>query len=209
MQCVASVGDPQYIQDAVLAGADAIELRLDLFPQGCTPEQVPGLARCPLPLIITVRSRQEGGNFRGTPDDWWIRVLPWLEYAAFVDIEQQFSMLAPPILDIGSEVIASFHSGRMLTELELGAVSARLRAYGIPKLVVRPGNPDDVITLCSFTNHAKKPIITSIIGAKYRYTRAMLPLFGSAMAFAYAGAATAEGQFPIQEMKQILSILCD
>ncbi|HIH26534.1 MAG TPA: type I 3-dehydroquinate dehydratase, partial [Methanoregulaceae archaeon] len=80
-----------------MAGADAIELRLDLFPQGCTPEQVPGLARCPLPLIITVRSRQEGGNFRGTPDDWWTRVLPWLEYAAFVDIEQQFSMLAPPI----------------------------------------------------------------------------------------------------------------
>lgn len=209
MQCVASVGNPGYIRDAEEAGADAIELRLDLFPQGCSPEQVPGLGKCPLPLIITVRSRQEGGHFRGTPDDWWARVLPWLGFAAFVDVEQQFSMLAPPIHDIGCQVIASFHSGRMLTELELGAVSARLRAYGIPKLAVRPGSPDDVLTLCSFTSHAKKPIITSIIGAQYRYTRVMLPLFGSAMAFAYAGEATAEGQFPVREMQQVFSVLGD
>ena len=207
MQCVASVGDPHYIRDAGAAGADAVELRLDLFPPGCLPEHIDGLATCSLPLIITVRSRQEGGHFRGTPDDWWARVSPWLEYASFVDVEQQFSMLAPPIHDLGAEIIASFHSGRMLTELELGAVSTRLRAYGIPKLAVRPGNPDDVLTLCSFTHHAKKPIITSIIGAKYRYTRVILPLLGSAMTFGYAGAPTAEGQFPVEEMKQVLEML--
>jgi 3-dehydroquinate dehydratase-1 len=209
MQCVASVADPRYIQEAEEAGADAVELRLDLFPRNLSPDQKTLISRCSLPLIITLRSRQEGGNFRGSPDDWWALVSPWLADAALVDVEQDFSMLAPLIQDAGPDIVASFHSGRMLIAGELGAVSSRLRAYGMPKVVVRPENPGDVLTLCWFTNHSEKPIVTSIIGSRYRYARVMLPLFGSAMAFAYAGEATAEGQFPVREMCTMLDALME
>jgi 3-dehydroquinate dehydratase-1 len=79
----------------------------------------------------------------------------------------------------------------------------------MPKVVVRPESPIDVLTLCWFTQRAEKPVITSIIGSRYRYARVMLPLFGSEMAFAYAGEATAEGQFPVREMRQMLDALME
>lgn len=207
MQCVASVADPKYIPEAEDAGADAVELRLDLFPRSLSADQMTSIRRCRLPLIVTVRSRQEGGNFRGTPDNWWALVSPWLSDATLVDVEQDFSMLVPFIQDAGAEIIASFHSGRMLIGGELGAVASRLRAYGLPKVVVRPESPVDVLTLCWFTHRTEKPIITSIIGSKYRYARVMLPLFGSDMAFGYAGQATAEGQYHVREMRQIIDAL--
>jgi 3-dehydroquinate dehydratase-1 len=209
MKCVASVADPMHIPEAEAAGADTVELRLDLFPRHLSADQTAIIRRCRLPLIVTVRSRQEGGTFRGTPDDWWALVSPWLSDAILVDVEQDFSMLVPFIQDAGPEIIASFHSGRMLIGGELGAIASRLRAYGLPKVVVRPESPVDVLTLCWFTHRAEKPVITSIIGSRYRYARVMLPLFGSEMAFAYAGEATAEGQFPIREMRQMLDALME
>ncbi|HNY89799.1 MAG TPA: type I 3-dehydroquinate dehydratase, partial [Methanoregulaceae archaeon] len=162
MKCVASVSDPRCIPEAEEAGADLVELRLDLFPPTLSQEQKNCVKRCTLPLIITVRSRQEGGYFRGSPDDWWRLVLPWLSDATLVDVEQDFSMLTPLINDAGAEVIASFHSGRMLIGGELGAIATRLRAYGTPKVVVRPESPIDVLTLCWFTHRTEKPVITSV-----------------------------------------------
>ena len=209
MQCVASIVDPRYIPEAEEGGANAVELRLDLFPRDLSPDQTTRIRECTLPMIVTVRSRQEGGNFRGTPDDWWALVSPWLSEAAYVDVEQDFSMLAPFVRDEGPDVIGSFHSGRMLLGGELGAVASRLRAYGMPKVVVRPENPIDVLTLCWFTERTEKPIITSVIGSRYRYARVMLPLFGSAMAFSYSGEPTAEGQFPVREMRQMLDTLME
>jgi 3-dehydroquinate dehydratase-1 len=209
MQCVASLVDPRYIPDAQEGGADVVELRLDLFPKDLSPDQAACIRKCTLPIIITVRSRQEGGNFRGSPDDWWALVSPWLTEATYVDVEQDFSMLAPFVQDEGPAIIASFHSGRMLLGGELGAVASRLRSYGIPKVVVRPENPIDVLTLCWFTQRMEKPIITSMIGSRYRYTRVMLPLFGSTMAFAYAGEPTAEGQYPVSEMRRMLDTLME
>jgi 3-dehydroquinate dehydratase-1 len=207
MQCVASVADPRFIPEAEEAAADIIELRLDLFPRDLSTDQAMCIRKCTLPLIVTVRSRQEGGNFRGAPDDWWALVSPWLSEATYVDVEQDFSMLAPFVRDEGADVIGSFHSGRMLLGGELGAVSSRLRAYGLPKVVVRPENPIDVLTLCWFTERTEKPIITSVIGSRYRYARVMLPLFGSAMAFGYAGEPTAEGQFHVRDMRQMVDAL--
>lgn len=209
MQYVASVADPRHIPEAEEAGADVVELRLDLFPRTTSPDQEIFVRQCTLPLIVTVRSRQEGGNFRGGPDDWWTLVSPWLPEATYIDVEQDFSMLVPLIQDNGPAIIASFHSGRMLLGGELGAVASRLRAYGIPKVVVRPEHPIDVLTLCWFTERTEKPIITSIIGSRYRYSRVMLPLFGSAMAFGYAGEATAEGQFHVREMRQMVDALME
>ncbi|HNJ81949.1 MAG TPA: type I 3-dehydroquinate dehydratase [Methanoregulaceae archaeon] len=207
MKCVASVSDPRCIPEAEEAGADLVELRLDLFPPNLSQDMKTCVKRCTLPLIITVRSRQEGGYFRGSPDDWWRLVLPWLSYATLVDVEQDFSMLTPLINDAGAEVIASFHSGRMLIGGELGAIATRLRAYGTPKVVVRPESPIDVLTLCWFTHRTEKPVITSVIGSQYRYARVMLPLFGSEMAFGYAGQPTAEGQFHVREMRQMVEAL--
>jgi 3-dehydroquinate dehydratase-1 len=207
MQVVASVVDPRYIPVAQEAGADVIELRLDRFPAGLTPESATILDENNLPLILTVRSRQEGGGFSGSPKDWQALIEPFLPYAAFVDMEQQLRSLAPEIRQSGKTIIASFHYEGMLSSESLDSVQSRLRQYGTPKIVVQPGTMEDVLSFCSFTHHAEKPVITSIMGEKFRFARILLPIFGSSMIFCYAGIPAAEGQFTVSEVRQILTPL--
>lgn len=204
MQFVASVVDPRYIPVASEEGADLVELRLDRFSGVLTGEAAAILEENPLPLVLTVRSRQEGGEFAGSPDDWRELVDPFLPYAAYVDLEQRFAGFAPEMKQMGKTVIASFHHDGMLSPEALEAAVSGLRQYGIPKIVVRPGSFDDVLAFCSFTSHAGKPVITSTMGGEFRFARILLPLFGSSIIFCYAGLPAAEGQFTVPEARQIL-----
>lgn len=183
---------------------DLIEIRLDLL-QGDIPEIVQEwYARTEIPLILTLRSQQEGGGFSGTTDRWSETIVPLLPYASYVDIEQRFSFHARYIREQGVRIIASFHMKRMPSVPELAAIDGSLREYGdIPKIVVTPSDEHDIIILLSFTLHAEKPVITSVMGEKYRYIRPMLPLFGSEWVFGHAGSATAAGQYHVQDLREI------
>jgi 3-dehydroquinate dehydratase-1 len=207
MQFVASVVDPRYVPVAREEGADLVELRLDRFPGGLTAKTAAILEENLLPLILTVRSRKEGGGFDGSVDAWSEVAKPFLPYADFVDLEQQFAGFAPEVKQLNKTVIASFHHDGMLSGGALEAAGSRLRQYGIPKIVVKPGTLDDVLAFCSFTSHTRKPVITSIMGGDFRFARILLPLFGSSMIFCYAGIPAAEGQFTVPEARQILAPL--
>jgi 3-dehydroquinate dehydratase I len=207
MQFVASVVDPRFIPVAHETGADLVELRLDRFSGTLSKETAAILEENPLPLILTVRSSQEGGGFHGSVDTWKEVAGPFLPYAGFVDLEQQFAGFAPEMKRLKKTVIASFHHDGMLSCGALEATASVLRTYGIPKIVVKPGTSDDVLSFCSFTSHAEKPVITSIMGGEFRFARILLPLFGSSMIFCYAGIPAAEGQFTVPEARQILTPL--
>jgi 3-dehydroquinate dehydratase-1 len=64
-----------------------------------------------------------------------------------------------------------------------------------------------MILFLSFTLHAEKPVITSIMGDQYRHMRPILPLFGSEWIFGHAGEATAAGQYHIRDLREIYSRL--
>jgi len=207
MQFVASVIDPRYFPVARVGGADLVEHWLDRFSGGLTGETAAILEKNTLPLILTVRSRQEGGGFSGSPDELRRAIDPFLPYASFVDLEQQFAGFAPGIKRLKKTIIASFHHDGMLSGKALEATASVLRQYGIPKIVVKPGTLEDVLAFCSFTSHTKKPVITSIMGGEFRFARILLPIFGSSMIFCYAGIPAAEGQFTVPEARQILTPL--
>ncbi|NYT07551.1 MAG: type I 3-dehydroquinate dehydratase [Methanomicrobiales archaeon] len=207
MQLVASVADPMDIPGAETEGADAIELRLDLFPATLPESSCRAVRECRLPIILTVRSRDEGGAFSGGIKEWEVLMEPWLSLAAMVDIEQRFSAAAPGYRELGKEIIASFHTAAMPSGEELREIESRLRRYGIPKIVVGPRSLDDVLSFCSFTLHSEHPVITSIMGSRFRFARLILPLFGSSFLFCAAGRPTAEGQFPVREARALMDAL--
>jgi 3-dehydroquinate dehydratase-1 len=90
----------------------------------------------------------------------------------------------------------------------LFALERELREYGdIVKIVVAPKSEEDVISLISFTHAALKPVCTGIMGARFRYARAILPLFGSEFAYCHAGVPTAEGQYSVGEFVRLMDIL--
>ncbi|MBP7145291.1 MAG: type I 3-dehydroquinate dehydratase [Methanoculleus sp.] len=208
MKIVVSVEEPGIIDQVLEYNPTFIEIRLDRM-EGDLPDLVRAIReKTAIPLIATLRSREEGGRFVGDADLWMRVVGPVTRYVDYVDVEARYRDHAPFIKSQGVQIVASLHTNEMPTPPELGRIEALLRSYGdIPKIVVKPRTADDLLTLVTFTHQAQKPICTSIMGAGFRYARAVLPLFGSEFVFCHAGTPTAEGQYHIREMRQLADLL--
>lgn len=208
MKIAASLTEPSGVHRAVLDGADVIEIRLDLFPDDVVQGAASVRANTDLPIIATLRSIQEGGKFMGNPGRWWEIVEKVLPYADYIDVEARFQEHAEAVREAGKTVIASAHISEMPALPDLFALERMLRSYGeIPKIAVMPMTLDDVINLISFTHAAAKPICTSIMGAEFRNTRAILPLFGSEFVYCHAGSPTAHGQYSVTEFRELARLL--
>ncbi len=208
MKIVISTDERPGGTDLLQYNPDLIEVRLDLL-RGDLPGIVQEwYAKTEIPLILTLRSEHEGGSFSGTADTWSETIMPLLPYASYIDIEQRFSFHARYIREQGVRIVASYHTKRMQSIQELAAIDDALREYGdIPKIVVTPSDEQDMIIFLSFTLHAEKPIITSIMGEQYRHMRPLLPLFGSEWIFGHAGSATAAGQYHVSDLREIYAHL--
>ena len=208
MQIVASLTDPAQAAAAQAQGADIIELRFDLMAGD--PVELVRTCRnvCALPVIATLRSAQEGGRYFGSPAEWAEKIAPVIPLVDYVDVEQQFAREAGPVKTAGKTIVASHHSAQMMPLHVLFVLEQELRSYGdIPKIIVTLANEDDLIDLVAFTRAAKKPICTGVMGASFRYARAILPLFGSAFAYCHTGIPTAEGQYSVEEFVTLAKLL--
>jgi len=208
MRIVASLTDPAQVIAAAAAGADLVELRLDLM-EG---DRVQGVLACrqqtQLPVIATLRSAEEGGKYFGDAEEWLQVIQPVLPHVDFVDIEQRFSLHADTVRAQDVTVIASFHTQGMPSLFELFGRERELRAYGdIPKIVVTPRHEEDIIEMIAFTHAARKPVCTGVMGDGFRYARLILPLFGSEFIYCHAGVPTADGQYSVAEAKAARELL--
>jgi 3-dehydroquinate dehydratase-1 len=208
MKIVAALTDPALASQAQEQGADMVELRFDLI-EGDPVSSVNICKKvCSLPIIATLRSAQEGGQFFGDTVSWYEKIRPLIPLVDIVDIEQQFEPYALLVKEAGKAIIASHHSGDMMTLPELFDKERKLRAYGdIVKIIVTPKNKEDIIELIAFTHAVKKPVCTGVMGGQFRYARAILPLFGSEMVYCHLGTATAAGQYSVQEFVRLMEWL--
>jgi 3-dehydroquinate dehydratase-1 len=210
MKIIAALTDPTHAARAQKQGADLIELRVDLYEGDLGKIVKKAKAACTLPVILTLRSAQEGGQFFGEAEAWMDTVQPLLRYADYVDIEQQFALHAPNIRKAGKKIIASHHAGQMIPLYILFVLERELRTYGdIPKIIVTPKTSEDILELMSFTLAAQKPLITGVMGTELRYARALLPLFGSEFVYCHTGSPTAAGQYSVEEFVKLKSLLLE
>jgi 3-dehydroquinate dehydratase-1 len=208
MKIVASLTDPAQASRAKELGADIIELRFDLA--GNDPLTCVQVCRdaCSLPIIGTIRSAPEGGTFFGDAAAWLEKICPVIPLVDYIDMEQRFASCAAQVRESGTAIIASHHTGKMLSLPDLFALERDLRTYGnIVKIVVTPGNEGDILELLEFTHAVKKPVCTGVMGAQFRYARAILPLFGSGLVYCHTGTITAVGQYSVQEFISIMTLL--
>ncbi len=204
MKTVVALTDPADIDAAVDSGADYIELRIDLFH--AEPDEI--CQRDDAVFIITLRSSAEGGMFSGTPVEWWSIIEPWCSFAAYIDIEQQFSTYEHEVKTRGPGVIASLHLPDTPDAQTLHAYEKQLRLYGdIPKIITTPSSKDDLLRLLNLTATVSGPICTGTMGTELRYGRVLAGLFGSEMVYCHCGTPTAVGQYHIKEMREILHLL--
>jgi len=208
MKIVAALTDPTYASTAQEQGADMIELRFDLMTGDPADHIRTCRERCSLPIIATVRSAQEGGQFFGDAAAWFEKIRPVIPLADYIDVEQNFSSFSPWIKKAGKQIIASSHSGQMLSLPDLFILERDLRMFGdIVKIIVTPRDEEDIIELIVFTHAVKRPVCTGVLGAQFRFARAILPLFGSGLVYCHTGTRTAEGQYSVQEFVSLSGLL--
>jgi 3-dehydroquinate dehydratase-1 len=175
-----------------------------------------------LPLLFTFRTRREGGEREISPEDYRALNLAAARSgdADAVDVEifsgdELVRQIIDAVHAAGGAVVGSSHDhcGTPPRE-ELTARLCRAQELGadLPKLAVTPQSPDDVLTLLDATQEmvrrrAGQPVITMSMGPLGTVSRLCGEVFGSAMTFGSAGQASAPGQIPAEELRQVLDIL--
>ncbi|NCP07423.1 type I 3-dehydroquinate dehydratase [bacterium] len=208
-EAVKKMGDAKHL-------ADLMEIRLDLMESF----DVPSLVRAsPAPVLVTYRSRAEGGKGDAHPD----RVCLYLGAAAragaaYVDLELNLpAEVRKEVLKIkeGSKYIISRHipeetpSDYALRRIMKDA--SRVGGHAV-KIVPMARLWEDNLRIISLIIEARRlsiPIIAFCMGPIGRISRIFAHIMGNYLTFASLdeGEESAKGQIPIIRMKETLRYL--
>ena len=174
-----------------------------------------------IPLLFTFRTKREGGEKSISPQAYeeLYKAILMSGLVDLIDVElfldrETVSRLIQTAHENGVPVIVSNHDfkktppkeellDRLETMQDLGA--------DILKIAVMPESTEDLLTLLAATEdgcrYLKQPIVSMSMGGKGVLSRVAGESFGSAITFGTAGAASAPGQLPAEELKEILEAL--
>jgi 3-dehydroquinate dehydratase-1 len=209
-------------------GADVLEIRLDLLgirDSGLAAETIGKIkAETGLPLILTNRSRAEGGKWEGSEEER-VGILKELlspfsgeSGVDAVDIElsageKEREGVISTAKKQGKTVIVSFHDFSKtpsFQEMEKIIEEAFRAGADIAKLAVMPGSMQDVLDLLRLTlnaREAKRPVCTIAMGKLGKHTRVIAPLYGSVLSYASVESSAAPGQLQANEVKKMMELL--
>ncbi len=209
------------IKKALSAGADLLELRIDTFRQRDPRNLVRDLERLKavegarsIPLVITVRSKAEGGLYT-IADKKRLEIFQALmPFADYVDIElSSGTILKDVVRSAGrskTKVIVSYHNFRSTPcPGRLRAVIAKARASGadIVKIATFARHRADLQTLALVLLEGAgggSNLIVIAMGALGASTRVFFPVLGSLICYGSVTASTAPGQLPVRTIRKEL-----
>lgn len=186
------------------AWADLVEIRAD-FIRDLDVRRL--LENKPCPILFTLRSRQEGGEYTGSERD---RLKTLLEAARsgadWVDVE--FSASWEAVLNVveRNRVILSHHNFDETPASLASKVDEMARAgAGIFKIATKANRLSDNLTIASTLAHAasrKIELCALAMGPQGVPSRVLGAIWGSWMTFASlpGGEPTADGQIPADEL---------
>ena len=174
------------------------------------------------PLIVTFRTKAEGGNKTIADADYGAlyETLLKAQFADLIDVEMFRSeavvrRLVAGAHQVGAFIVMSNHDfsgtppaaellARLRRQQELGA--------DVLKLAMMPRDPGDVLELLHATwemasRYAERPMMTMSMGGTGVVSRLAGEIFGSAMCFGMIGRASAPGQVEVERLAAVLDIV--
>ncbi|PAE43047.1 type I 3-dehydroquinate dehydratase [Bacillus sp. 7884-1] len=231
--CVPMVGKtiPELIEEAEFlktTDLDVVEWRVDFFDDVEDLEKVKVALNeirsilHDIPLVFTFRSAKEGGEKEVSTEYYFDlnKAMAASGQIDIVDIElsndgEEIKSVISAAHDNKVYVIISNHDFDKTPDKE--EIISRLRKAqnlggDLPKIAVMPKSAADVLTLLDATNtmneqYADRPIITMSMAGKGVISRLAGEIFGSALTFGAAKKASAPGQVPVTELRNILSLI--
>ncbi|WP_045520160.1 type I 3-dehydroquinate dehydratase [Neobacillus niacini] len=231
--CVPMVGETitELIEEASLlktVDLDVVEWRVDFFEHVEDLDKVIealSAIRSILdntPLVFTFRSAKEGGE-KEVSTAYYFELNKVIAESGQIDIvdvelfndDEEIRSLISAAHSHNVYVIISNHDFDKTPEKE--EIVSRLRKAqelggDLPKIAVMPNSTADVLTLLDATNtmndqYADRPIITMSMAGMGVISRLAGEVFGSALTFGAAKKASAPGQVPVTELRNILSVI--
>ena len=222
--------EEELLQEAILVKTfkpDIVEWRADLFDEVDYIDTVITMVRKLRTifdeelLLFTFRSHKEGGS-KEISEEYYMEMNQAVIRTGAVDLVdvELFSQeeVVKEIVSVAKEndvcVIMSNHDFVQTPSKE--EIIARLRKmleYGadLPKIAVMPNSVGDVLKLLEATNEMKQigdaPIVTMSMGKFGLISRLSGEVFGSALTFGSVHAASAPGQIPIDELREVINII--
>jgi 3-dehydroquinate dehydratase I len=181
---------------------DWLEVRLDLvgFCGGQWADLCLAVQKRGRPVLLTIRSAREGGQWRGGEADRLALYLAGLRSVSAVDLEigaASLGALAKAARARGVLVVGSFHDFKGTPgRARLRAVESKGRRLGadVVKIAATVRNPADLSRLFALPAEATGPICVLGMGGRGAISRVALPCAGSCLAYGALDAATAPGQ---------------
>lgn len=192
------------------AGADMLELRIDLFRRmdiAYLRSQIAKRRLLKMPLLLTVRNQKEEGSLRNWDHQKKKDVmLALLDAVDMVDIELSSPVLKEVLAEakrLKKKVIVSKHDFEHTpSHLESIFKKALSTRADIIKLAMKANSFDDVFRMIEFTRkHRQHPLITMSIGALGTVSRLVLPAAGSLYAYTFLNKPTAPGQIDAKTLR--------
>lgn len=176
----------------------------------------------PRPLLITLRTRAEGGRFSGNDQLYFdvYRVLMEEQCMDLLDLELMShpSVIIQQLVKLAHrnhiKVIMSRHNFKQTpsTSELFGCLKKMEWAGGdVAKIAVMPNDANDVLRLLEVTNNyhlrGQLPLISMAMGELGKITRISGELFGSCVTFASLAQASAPGQIDLDHLVMMMKEL--
>lgn len=211
----------------VEAGIKMIEWRLD-YLKDCTNTNVIRQLLMDLKpvcektiLLVTLRTSGQGGRAR-IDEKTFVKTLMAVansHAADLIDVDYFFKKegegdLVASLQREGVKVIASQHDFRKTPsamEMISNLLTMEESGADLVKIAVMPHSREDVLRLLdastSFTEYSETPLIAMAMGHLGIISRVGGELFGSCVTFAAMGTASAPGQLPVADVREVMEIL--
>lgn len=215
-------------QQLTTIDCDLVEWRIDFYEEVKDARQVAKLSNQlatilqDKPLLITFRTKKEGGEVALSEETYFDLYRTIIKEGTLDLLDVELFMNDASVC----EIIECAHRHQIKIVMcnhdfnqtpEKAEIIRRLCAMqekqaDICKIAVMPQNPTDVLTLLAATEemsrcYADRPIVTMSMGQLGMISRMCGEVTGSAMTFGSAGKASAPGQVPVGELRQILTTL--
>lgn len=218
----------QELESVKQTNPDIIEWRIDYYEHVENLEAVSALlkkirqALPDTPLLFTFRSFKEGG-VKEVADSYYFELLHTMIETKNIDLvdvelffnESDVKQTVKLAKELGVFTIICNHDfDKTPPKEEIIYRLRKMQEYGadIPKIAVMPQSVDDLIVLLEATNtmktkYADRPFITMSMSGTGLISRLAGAVFGSACTFGSGVEASAPGQIPVAELRNVLEII--
>lgn len=209
-------------KEIAAAKPDLMEWRIDYYQNGIEDhEKLVTTAKKlrevvgELPILVTFRTKNEGGVLELSEDDYLDLIEDVIEkrLGDAVDIElfhdeKRVKTLVEAAHNYNVVVIMSNHDFEKVPAKDV--IEFRLKKMAdlgadVPKLACMPHNAEDVLTLLTATTNVNEeidnPLITMAMGDIGKVTRVAGQVFGSSLSFGAVGKTSAPGQLSIDDLR--------